>query len=113
MPTTTKPKRPKPRTLKPVPQAFPGEPCEHCGCEWRAPMVNLDTGESFDGCANQWCDMVQQLVSVAATLAKLAADTPQFDNPLHVAYAQKLRDHVLAGGLRPRIAPRPSSPEGV
>lgn len=28
-------------------------------------------------------------------MAKLAADTPQFDNPLHIAEAKRLRDFLL------------------
>ena len=28
-------------------------------------------------------------------MAKLAADTPQFDNPLHVAEAKEIRDFLL------------------
>lgn len=31
------------------------------------------------------------------TLAKLAAETPQFDNPLHVWAAQEVRDRYLSG----------------
>lgn len=31
-------------------------------------------------------------------LARLAADTPQFDNPLQVAEAKQLRDSILAQG---------------
>lgn len=30
-------------------------------------------------------------------LARLAADTPQFDNPLIVSEAKRLRDHILKG----------------
>jgi hypothetical protein len=29
------------------------------------------------------------------TMAKLAADTPQFFNPIHVVNAKKLRDRIL------------------
>jgi hypothetical protein len=36
-------------------------------------------------------DMRRQLIAVA----KLAADTPQFDNPLHAWEAQRIRDDVL------------------
>ncbi|MEM9790850.1 MAG: hypothetical protein AAF842_10660 [Planctomycetota bacterium] len=34
------------------------------------------------------------------TLARLAADRPQFDNPLHVADAKRLRDRVLEEAAR-------------
>jgi hypothetical protein len=36
-------------------------------------------------------DMRAQMIA----LAKLAADTPQFDNPLHAWEAQRIRDEVL------------------
>jgi hypothetical protein len=42
--------------------------------------------------------VVLRLIRERQLLARLAADEPQFSNPLHVYEAQRLRDEVLAEG---------------
>jgi hypothetical protein len=42
--------------------------------------------------------VVLRLIRERQLLARLAADEPQFFNPLHVYEAQQLRDEVLAEG---------------
>src|SRR6478752_854310 len=79
----------KPTTPKPRQGAFVGEtPCEHCGCEWQSHTVNMSTGDMGTACANPYCPVIQQLSALLLLVAKLAADTPQFDNPADVARAK-------------------------
>lgn len=104
----TKVKRAKPKTPKPHALAFIGDaPCPNCGCEWFRPTIRFeaDAPEAIEesACANLWCPMIAQLRQVIATLnrdriqlAKLASETPQFDNPLIAWEAQALRDRLLA-----------------
>ncbi len=40
---------------------------------------------------------VSDLMAERTLMAKLASDTPQFNNPLVVADAKKLRDEILKG----------------
>ena len=43
------------------------------------------------------CDaLLKAWADERVTLAKLAADSPQFYNPLHVAAAKRLRDSILS-----------------
>lgn len=108
-----KTKRAKPRTPKPHAMAYVREsgPCGVCGCEWFRPTLQFvgENGEALDealegeGCANLWCPMIGQFRNLVADLktqrlmlARLAAETPQFNNPLHVYEAQQLRDKILA-----------------
>lgn len=92
--------------------AFVGEaPCTICGCEWFRPTIRFtdDNGVALEkaaegaACANLWCVMIGQLREIATKLLKerrllamLAAETPQFDNPLIAWEAQELRDKILA-----------------
>jgi hypothetical protein len=101
-----------PRTAKPSEMAFvAAAPCPDCGCEWAAPTVRFatDAGEALpeaeigSTCANPWHETVVTLRAFIAKLkadrlllARLAAETPQFNNPLIVYEAQALRDRLLA-----------------
>ncbi len=90
-----------PSTPKPRPSAFAGEaPCEHCGCEWFAHTVDLETGDFGERCANSYCGIIQQLRAMLLAVSKLAAETPQFDNPLDIERAKRIRDAVLGGKLK-------------
>jgi hypothetical protein len=101
-------KRAKPKTAKPRDLAFINEtPCENCGCEWFGPTIKLteDMPEAEMGtaCANPWCEPIRQARAIIAKLqadrlllAKLAAETPQFFNPLEAMEAQALRNRILA-----------------
>lgn len=93
-PAKVKPKQPKPHAM-----AFVGDaPCSNCGSEWFRPgfITRGDEMEDATLCANLWCDAIAKLRAQRLVLAKLAADTPQFDNPLHVYDAKALRDRILA-----------------
>jgi hypothetical protein len=83
--------------------------CPWCGCE----AVEFDKRKKHArwGCGsfkhgeepwqseacriNELESQVDNLKSDRMVLAMLAADTPQFYNPLHVAAAKQLRDRVL------------------
>lgn len=95
-----KKKAAKPRQDKPHAMAYVREegPCTNCGSEWHRPgFVWTKEGEMEERvvCANIWCDIIAQLKAQRLMLARLASESPQFDNPLHVYDAQKLRDTVL------------------
>lgn len=92
------------------------EPCPNCGCEWMRPTVRFgteDEAEAAEGsaCANLWCPMIRQLRNRIANLtadrlalARLAAETPQFNSPVAAWAAQALRDKLL--GAVPASPPR-------
>lgn len=104
MSAAVKPRKAKPRTTKPHPSAFLAEtPCEHCGCEWQRTAINRDTLATYPVCANLWCPVIRQLLAWMVELAKLSADSPQFDNPLDAARAIHLRDAVLSGKLTVKV----------
>lgn len=75
-----------------------GEECSVCG-EYVVVPGDFD----FDGLCHQ-CEIndleqtIERLLDERHILAMLAADSPQFSNPLHVYEARKLRDRVLAKG---------------
>jgi chorismate mutase len=49
--------------------------------------------------------LIDRWAAERVTLAKLAAETPQFYNPLDVADAKRLRDHILSNNSgQPRLA---------
>lgn len=106
--TATTTKAAKPKQAKPHPTAYVGDkPCANCGSEWmRLGVTFTDDGEGeFGGlCANLWCPTIKQMRAIIdglkaqrLMLAKLASDTPQFDNPLHIYEAKALRDKLLSG----------------
>lgn len=107
---STPTKRKKPLTPKPHAMAFVREsgPCENCACEWFRPTIRFpsltdeDQSVAIEGemCANLWCEAIRKLRADRLTLAKLAARTPMFFNPLDAFAAETLRDKLLtAAGL--------------
>jgi hypothetical protein len=44
-----------------------------------------------------WIARAERAEAACQLLARLAADTPQFDNPLHVYEAKRIRDAILEG----------------
>lgn len=59
--------------------------------------VMIDTGKYIDRKAlRSLAYTARVLLAQRRMLAKLASETPQFDNPLLVFEAQRIRDEVLA-----------------
>lgn len=61
-----------------------------CELDAYAPGWRQETAE-----VHQLRELVQQLLRERLQLARLAAETPQFDNPLQVYAAKAVRDRVL------------------
>jgi hypothetical protein len=76
-----------------------GERCEDCSGELTYCGEMTSDGPSLD------CPLCRSRSDIAARdaemllLAKLAAETPQFDNPLHIVKAQQVRDRILDAAL--------------
>jgi hypothetical protein len=52
--------------------------------------------ERLRGCLREAMAMIDQHTKESKLMAMLAADAPQFYNPLHVYEAKKLRDEILS-----------------
>ena len=56
--------------------------------------------------------LIDRWATERVTLAKLAAETPQFYNPLAVADAKRLRDHILSNAEVRRDSAAPGDTHG-
>jgi hypothetical protein len=68
--------------------------CAHCNFTYAAITLEELADGKYEAAVLARAERAEAALQL---LARLAADTPQFDNPLHIYEAKRIRDAILEG----------------